>query len=99
MSPRTSASGKVAPTGVPLSVGHRVVVGGAEMLDAAAPLVLATLPAAEVIVVEVEVPELELGLARRADGREHDVPPTGRPADGVTRPCWKCACVVSSVKV
>ena len=83
MSPCTSASGKVAPTGVPLSVGDRVVVGGAEMLDAAAPRRTLT---AGLVDIEVKIPELKLGLARGPDSREHDMPTTRRPAHRVACP-------------
>ena len=61
MSPCTGTGGKVTPAGVPLGVGHRVVVSGAQVLNAAAPR--GTLPT-RLLDIEVEIPELELGLGR-----------------------------------
>lgn len=61
MSPCTGTGGKVTPAGVPLGVGHRVVVSGAEVLNATAP---GRSLAAGLLDVEVEVPELKLRLAR-----------------------------------
>ena len=77
MSPSARTRGEVPTTGVPLSVGQSVVVRSTQVLDADAPLLLrlARSFAPDLILVKVEVPELQLGLRRRADSREHDVPP------------------------
>ena len=87
MSPCTGTGGKVTPTRVPLGVGQGVVVRGTQVLDARPPLLLCvrvrTL-AARLVYVEVQVPELELGLRRRTHCREHDVPATRRPTNRVT---------------
>ena len=58
------------------------MVRGAEELDAGAP---GRVLAAGLVDGEVEVPELELGFARGADGGEDDVAAARRPADGVGR--------------
>ena len=57
------------------------------MLDPSAPIVLVLHGAlAPLILGEVEVPELELGLARGPYSREHDMPTTRRPAYRVACP-------------
>ena len=71
--PCTCAGCEVTPTGVPLGIGHCVVVSGTEVLNTAAPRRALT---TSFLNIEVEVPELELGLARRADSREYDMATT-----------------------
>ncbi len=84
MPPRTGAGSEVTTTGVPLSIGERVVIRGTQVLDTSAP---GSTLAAGLVRGEVQVPELQLGLARRTDGGEHDVTAARRPANGVARPC------------
>jgi hypothetical protein len=80
MPPSTSRSSEVAATRIPLRISHTIMVRDAELLDARAPLAL--LPV-RFLVVEVQIPELELRLAGRADGGEDDVTALGRPPHGV----------------
>ena len=86
MPPRTGARCEVPATGIPFSVGESIVVSGSQMLDTATPWCTFT---SGLVDVEVEVPELELGFARGPDSREHDMPPTRRPAHRVARPSGK----------
>ena len=80
MPPRARARRKVAARGIPFRISDGVVVSSAEELDARAPW---RGVATRLVRGEVEVPELELGLGRGADGCEHDVTPTRGPAYSV----------------
>ena len=63
MPPRTRARRNIPARRVPLRVGHSIVVRGAKVLDASAPVVFGqhgTLAA--FVLREIEVPELQLGL-------------------------------------
>ena len=65
----------------------------AELLDARHdPLFLRRVLLDHVVRVEVEVPEFELRLGGRADGREHDVTSAWGPSDGVRRAARKRTC-------
>lgn len=61
MSPRTCACGEVAAAGVPLSICNSIVVRSSKVLDTHAPFFfgLARTLAADFVLVEVKVPELE----------------------------------------
>ena len=61
MRPRTGTRGEVASGGVPLHVCERVVVRRAKELYVAAPILSRLL--LDVVRREIEIPELELGLA------------------------------------
>ena len=73
MCPCTGARGEIATAGVPLNVRNTVVVGGPKKLDSASPLSSRVLLRLIHAVIEVQVPEFELRLARRANGGENDV--------------------------
>lgn len=57
--PSTRAGGEVAATGIPLNVGDTVVVCGTKQLHPSAPV----LTLAALFGQEIQVPEIELGLA------------------------------------
>ena len=80
MPPSARARREVAARGIPFRISDGVVVSSAEELDARAPW---RGVATRLVRGEVEVPELELGLGRGADGCEHDVTPTRGPAYSV----------------
>ena len=85
--PSARSSGEVPPTRVPLNVRHAIVVRGTELLNPRAPLLFRLVILDQVVRIEVEVPELELRLERRADRREHDVVSAqGAPMVFVVRP-------------
>ena len=73
MCPGTRGGGEVSPTRVPLDIGDSIMVRHAELLDASGPLVLRCVFLDRFVKVEIEVPELQLGLRCRPHGREHDV--------------------------
>jgi hypothetical protein len=74
MCPGTRGSGEVPPARVPLDVGHSIVICHAKLLDAGGPFIGCISPD-RIIRVDIEVPELQLGFRRRADGRKDDVTP------------------------
>ena len=92
MSPSTGASGEVAPAWVPLHIRHAIVVGRTKVLNARAPLALLTL--LELIVVEVEIPELEFGLARRSYSSKDNMTTLRRPTNGVACAARERTCQV-----
>jgi hypothetical protein len=73
MCPGTRGGGEVSPTRVPLDIGNAIMVCHAKLLDASGPLLLGCVFLDRFVEVEIEVPELQLGLRRRPHGREHDV--------------------------
>ena len=76
MCPGTRGGSEVSPTRVPLDIGNAIMVRHPKLLDASGPLVLGCVLLGHVVKVEIEVPELQLGLRRRPHGREHDVTST-----------------------
>lgn len=64
MCPGTRGGGKVSSTRVPLDIGNAIMVRRAKLLDASGPLVLGWVFLDRVVEVEIEVPELQLGLRR-----------------------------------
>lgn len=60
MSPCACTSSQIATAGIPLSIRDGIVVGSTQVLDAASPLFFRwSVSATNIVVVEVEVPELQ----------------------------------------
>ena len=62
MSPSARAGSEVSPARVPFSVGQSIVVGSAKVLDATAPFVFRSLAFTSILVIEVKIPEFQLGF-------------------------------------
>ena len=87
MCPSARSTGEVPPTRVPLDVRHAIAVRGAELLNPRTPFLFRWVILDQVVRIEIEVPELELRLERRAERREHDVVSAqGPPMVFVVRP-------------
>ena len=62
------------------------MVTSTQVLDTATRLVFVNFSLRDIVVVEVEIPEFQLGLGCRANGSKDDMTALGRPPDGVTCP-------------
>lgn len=67
MSPCASTCSQVSAAGVPLDIGHAVMVGSAQLLNATTPLLFRDLALSAIIQVEIKIPEFELRFRRGAD--------------------------------
>ena len=62
------------------------MVTSTQVLNTATRLVFVDFSLRDIVVVEVEIPEFQLGLGCRANGSKDDMTALGRPPDGVTCP-------------
>jgi hypothetical protein len=81
LSPRRGRGTEVPSRWVPSDVGDTVVLSSTEQLDVCSGLGLSS--SWVVIGDKIEIPELDVELGRRTDGRKHNVSTLGRPKERV----------------
>ena len=79
MSPNTSTADHVATCGVPLNVGHTVVLNGLHQLEVGGKILLSLV----LLTLKVHVPEVQVEVGLGVDSSDNNETALGRPVDTV----------------